>query len=335
VNASTHGKFDVVVMGEILVEVATDLPFAHGVPAQLGISGDALNVAAAAAAAGARVGLLSVLTEDDLGRAIAARVAELGVSAELLKFRRGQQGVYLVHSDPDGEREFSYARSGSVGSTLGPDDVDPGVFAAAGAVVAGGIACAISTTSRAAVVKAAGLARRFVYDPNFRPRLTSVEDATAALTELAPHAFLVTPSFPGETRALLGVASAEEAAAKLRSLGTDNVAVTCGAQGVQLEWDGDGKDGSEWVPAVPAPSVVDQTGAGDAFVGTLTARLVLGDDFPTAARYGAAASSLVVGGKGGTGFVPSFEQTRRHAATAAGATTPTTGADQGALPSHA
>ena len=66
-------------------------------------------------------------------------------------------------------------------------------------------------------------------------------------------------------------------------------------------------------PAVPAPAVVDQTGAGDAFVGTLTARLVLGDDFPTAARFGAAASSLVVGGKGGTGCIPTFEQTRAHA----------------------
>jgi 2-dehydro-3-deoxygluconokinase len=322
VNTAAHETYDVVVMGEILVEVATDQPFAHGVPAQLGISGDALNVAAAAAAAGARVGLLSVLTDDDLGQAIAARIAELGISTDLLTYRRGQQGVYLVHSDPDGEREFSYARSGSVGSTLGPDDVDPAIFAAAGAVVAGGIACAISTTAHAAVVKAASLAARFVYDPNFRPRLTTAADAAAALTELAPQAFLVTPSFPGETTALLGVSTPSEAAAKLRSLGAANVAVTCGAKGVQLD---SGVD-SVWVPAIPAPAVVDQTGAGDAFVGTLTARLVLGDDFPTAARYGAAASSLVVGGKGGTGFIPTFEQTRAHA---------TGGSMKGAVPSNA
>ncbi|WP_091565067.1 sugar kinase [Arthrobacter sp. ok362] len=311
-------------MGEILVEVATDLPFGHGVPAQLGISGDALNVAAAAAAAGARVGLLSVLTDDDLGQAIAARIAELGISTDLLKFRSGQQGVYLVHCDPAGQREFSYARSGSVGSTLGPDDVEPAVFEAAGAVIAGGIACAISTTSRAAVVKAASLSQRFVFDPNFRPRLTTSEEATAVLAELAPQAFLVTPSFPGETSVLLGSSSPQEAAAKLRAQGTENVAVTCGAEGIQLEWNQD----SLWVPAISAPSVVDQTGAGDAFVGTLTARLVLGDSLPTAARYGAAASSLVVGGKGGTGFIPTFDQTRAHAATAGNSV-------EGAVSSHA
>ncbi|MCU1518766.1 MAG: PfkB domain protein [Pseudarthrobacter sp.] len=328
--------YDVVVMGEILVEVATDLPFGHGVPAQLGISGDALNVAAAAAAAGATVGLLSVLTDDDLGRAISARIAELGISTDLLKYRAGQQGVYLVHCDPDGQREFSYARSGSVGSTLGPDDVDAGIFSAAGAVIAGGIACAISASSRAAVVKAASLAQRFVFDPNFRPRLTSPEEATAVLTELAPDAFLVTPSFPGETRVLLGTSSPQEAAAALRARGTKNVAVTCGADGIQLEWGGDVKnDGnSVWVPAIPAPAVVDQTGAGDAFVGTLTARLVLGDSFPTAARYGAAASSLVVGGKGGTGFIPSLDQTRAHAASA-GSAASAGDALEGAASSHA
>ena len=306
--------FDVVVMGEILVEVATDVAFGHGVPAQLGISGDALNVAAAAAAAGARTGLLAVLTDDDLGQAIAARIRELGISDELLKFRTGQQGVYLVHSDPEGQREFSYARNGSVGSTLSPEDVNPAVFSTARAVIAGGIACAISATSRAAVLKASAVSRRFVFDPNFRPRLTSVEEATAVLAELAPRTFLVTPSFPGETSALLDCTTPNEAAAKLLGLGAANVAVTCGADGIQLDGEllrGDGD--SAWVDAVPAPSVVDQTGAGDAFVGTLTARMVLGDSLAAAARFGAAAASLVVGGKGGTGFIPTFDQTRAHA----------------------
>jgi sugar/nucleoside kinase (ribokinase family) len=83
--------FDVVCLGEVLLEVATQAPFGHDVPAVLGISGDALNVAAAAAAAGARVGLIAVLTDDELGRAITARVAQLGISTELLQYAPGQQ----------------------------------------------------------------------------------------------------------------------------------------------------------------------------------------------------------------------------------------------------
>ncbi len=305
--------FDVITMGEVLVEVATDQPPAHGVPATLGISGDTLNVSASAAAAGARVGLVAVLTDDDLGRAITDRVAELGIATELLRYRRGQQGVYLVHSDPAGEREFSYARSGSVGSSLGRPDLDDEVLAAAGAVVASGITCAISPDARDAVGHAARTARRFCYDPNFRPRLTDAATAAAILTELAPYAFLVTPSHPGETAALLQVNSALAAGRRLRALGAGHVAVTCGATGVQLV----GPDGETWIAAVPAPALVDQTGAGDAYVATLTARLVLGDDLVSAARLAAAAASLVVGGRGGTGLVPTLDQSRAHLAASA------------------
>jgi 2-dehydro-3-deoxygluconokinase len=303
------GDFDVVVLGEVLLEVGTEQPFGHGVPAQLQVSGDALNVAASAAAAGARVGLVCVLGDDELGDALLARIGELGVSTTLVRRRRGQQGMYLVHSDPEGDREFVYARSASVGASLSVADLDVPVLAAAGAVVASGITCAISTSAATVVRSAAGAASRFVYDPNFRPRLTGPAEATAVLRELAPQAWLVTPSHPGETSALLGVDGAVEAGRVLRGLGAEAVAVTCGARGVQLV----SERGETWVDAVAAPAVVDQTGAGDAFVGTLTARLVLGDDLVTAARLGVAAASLVVGGRGGTGLVPTLAQTRDHA----------------------
>lgn len=309
---SPEPPYDVIALGEVLLEVATEVPVGHGVPAVLGISGDALNVAAAAAAAGARTGLVAVLTDDELGHAIADRVAALGISTELLRYRPGQQGIYLVHSDPSGEREFSYARSGSVGSTLSVEDLDVGVLAAAGAVVASGISCAISDRARTTVQRAAEVAARFVYDPNFRPRLTSAAQASEVLTELAPYAFLVTPSWPGETNTLLQIRVALDAARRLRELGAQNVAVTCGATGVQIV----GPELEAWIDAVPAPLVVDQTGAGDAYVGTLTARLVLGDDLVCAARLAAATASLVVGGRGGTGLIPTLDQTRNHLSSA-------------------
>ena len=53
-----------------------------------------------------QVGLVAVITDDELGHAIATRIAELGISTDLLHFATGQQGVYLVHSDPHGEREL-------------------------------------------------------------------------------------------------------------------------------------------------------------------------------------------------------------------------------------
>ena len=70
------------------------------------------------------------------------------------------------------------------------DDLPAEAIAQAGAVIASGITRAISPRSHEAVRRAARTARRFVYDPNFRPRLTTAPAAagtrpssTTALSE--------------------------------------------------------------------------------------------------------------------------------------------------------
>ncbi|HEY1699357.1 MAG TPA: PfkB family carbohydrate kinase [Trebonia sp.] len=307
-------SYDVIVLGEPLVEIATLTEIEPDVPATIGVSGDALNAAAAAAATGAQVALLALITDDELGDMVASRVRALGIDDALLRRTAGQQGMYLVHSDPDGQRQFHYARSGSVGSRLAPDDLPLDVIAAAGAVLASGITCALSDSARAAVVAAARRSRAFVYDPNFRPRLTTAGRSAATLAELAPLAALVTPSAPAETGALLGTANPVAAAARCRELGAAAAAVTCGSDGVLLAaGTHDGNVSRTWVPAVPAPAVIDQTGAGDVFAGTVTARLALGDPLTDAVPLGAAAASLAVGGQGGTGRIASLAEIRAHA----------------------
>lgn len=299
--------YDVVVIGEVLLEIASTEPFRGGGTATIGISGDALNAAAAAAAAGAAVGLITVVPTDGLGDAVEARIRELGVATALLRRRRGPQGMYLVHSDPDGQREFMYARTASVGSTLYPADLDGAGLESAGAVLTSGITAAISDSARLAVLEAARRARQFVYDPNFRPALTTSRQATEILEALTPLAALIAPSFPTDV-ALLGLDDPAAAVSALLAGGAQRVAVTCGADGAVV---GDGS-GVLRVPAYPALAVVDQTGAGDSFTGSLIARLVLGDDLHSAAHYAAAAAALSVSGRGGTGFVPDTAAVAAH-----------------------
>ncbi|RAV32059.1 ribokinase, partial [Corynebacterium heidelbergense] len=64
--------------------------------------------------------------------------------------------------------------------------------------------------------------------------------------------------------------------------------VTLGARGAAIV---DGEHITH-VPAVKVPTVVDTTGAGDAFAGTLAAALAEGSDLPTATRFAVAAGSL-------------------------------------------
>ena len=299
---------DVVLLGEPLIEISTRDPIAYGVDCVFAVSGDVVNTATAAVAAGARVAVIARVSDDELGTAVCARLNEIGVDTSFIRRDDSFQGIYVQHADPLGDRQFCYARKGSAGSRLAPEDLPPGLLESAGGVLVSGIAAALSATARATVLEGARRARRFVYDPNFRPRLTAAPQAAALLTELAPYCALVTPSAPHECASLLGVSEPADAAARLRAAGAAAVAVTCGAAGVHID-----ADTVHWQPAFPAPKLVDQTGAGDVFAGTVTARLALGDDLRTAVQMGAAASSLAVGGTGGSGGIAPLETVRAHA----------------------
>jgi 2-dehydro-3-deoxygluconokinase len=306
------GRFDVVVLGEVLVEFHADAPLGRARPVTLSFSGDALNAAAAAAAAGARTALLTAVGDDELGEALLADTAKLGVDTSLVRRDARPNGAYLLTSDIGGHREFIYWRAGSAASTLSPDDVDAArdVLSATGCLVTSGITSALSVTARGAVEAAARLVQEsggdVIYDPNFRRRLTTAAAARAILADVAPLATLLTPSCPGDTGPLLGTEDPDEAAGRCQSLGAAWVAVTAGASPVVVRHG----DRAWQVSVPPNPGLVDATGAGDVLVGTTAARLALGDHPDRALETGVAAASLSVSGTGGTGYLPRLEESQ-------------------------
>ncbi|MGW4683784.1 PfkB family carbohydrate kinase [Streptomyces sp. NPDC004244] len=313
-------RYDVVVLGEVLVEIHADTALraaADGTPARISYSGDALNAAAAAAAAGARTALLAVVGDDELSVPLLRRVAELGVDTAHVHRAPRPNGAYLLAADTAGAREFVYWRTHSAGSTLSPGHVEAwrSVLTGAGALITSGITGALSAGSGEAVVAAAETVHRagghVSYDPNFRPRLTGRAAARQLLARVAPLTGLLKTSCPDDALALVGTADPGAAAARYRALGARTVAVTAGADRLLLD-DGTRAEYHS-VPVNPAP--VDATGAGDCFTGTVTARLALGDSLADAVAHGIAAASLSVSGRGGTGRVPTFAQTAALAAT--------------------
>jgi 2-dehydro-3-deoxygluconokinase len=287
---------DVLVMGEVLVELTAPVPLREARTMRLSCSGDALNAAAAAAAAGASVGLVTAVGDDELGERIVEFLERRAIDTSYVLRRDEPNGVYFA----GGDGEFVYARSGSAASTLRPADVEHAPWRDAGAVLVSGITQALSASCAAAVDAAVAEAGgHVVYDPNFRRRLTSSEQAREALRRVAPHAALVTPSCPDDTVALLGTEDAAEAARAVCALGARAVAVTKGASGVHVAAAGSVVE----LPPADAPEVVDTTGAGDVLAGTAAARLALGDDLLDALRAGIAAAGRSLGGPGGTGWL--------------------------------
>jgi 2-dehydro-3-deoxygluconokinase len=307
--------FDVVVVGEPLVELHSPEAVRDGSTLRLSFSGDALNAAAAAAAAGARTAVLTIIGDDELGDALLERLDALGIESSLIGRSQRPNGAYLVVSDPSGDRQFLYWRTGSAASGLSVEDIERyrADLEASRALIVSGISAALSPSCEEAVVAAAhlvsGAGGDVTYDPNFRRRLTTPERARRVLSTMAPLAGLMTPSCPGDTEPLLETTDPDQAISRCLALGAKAVAVTAGAASVAVGTN----DRRFVVPVPPAPTVVDATGAGDVVTGTATARLALGDDLETALQIAVAAASLSTAGRGGTGYVPTLEESRRAA----------------------
>jgi fructokinase len=116
-----------------------------------------------------------------------------------------------------------------------------------------------------------------VFDPNFRVhRWPSPARAADVSRELVRGAFLVKCNAE-EARLLTGERDPEAAAAGLLAGGARHAVITLGAEGALLR-------GGRMRLEVPAPAVrpIDATGAGDALMGVLLARLGETDYYPSA-----------------------------------------------------
>ncbi|MFE2147052.1 PfkB family carbohydrate kinase, partial [Streptomyces sp. NPDC059456] len=236
--------YDVLVLGEVLVEIHADTALrnaADGTAARISYSGDALNAAAASAAAGARTALLAVVGDDELSVPLLDRAAALGVDVSHVRRAPRPNGAYLLASDTDGDRDFVYWRTHSAGSTLSTRHIASwrSLLTGTRALITSGITGALSPSSRDAVVAAAetvhGAGGHVSYDPNFRPRLTGRAEARELLARVAPLTGLLKTSCPADARALVGTTDPRTAAARYRDLGARTVVVTAGAGHLLLD----------------------------------------------------------------------------------------------------
>ncbi|MEM9230413.1 MAG: sugar kinase [Pseudomonadota bacterium] len=294
---------DIVALGEALVEF-THLPTQDGQRPTFrqGFGGDTSNAIIAAARQGARTGYLTAVGGDPFGHDLLALWAEEGVDTAGVRIRpQDPTGAYFVMPDPVGRR-FSYARRGSAASLYGPSDLDPAMIAGARILHVSALSQAISPTMRAAVTRAAEIAREngtlVSYDTNLRLNLWTLEEARRVIEDFLPLANIILPS-DDEAAQLTGVTDDAAILHHFGRFGAQHVVLKRGAKGPVMRL----ADGLVTFN-VPRVEAVDSTGAGDSFAGAFLAYLLETGDAETAVRAAMQVAAGTVGGLGAVDPIP-------------------------------
>ena len=255
--------------------------------------GKGANQAAAAALLGASVTFLGRVGDDGFGGPLVRSLADKGVDTGLVREVPGSStGTAFITVTPDGENAIVVAPGAN--RHLGVEDVD-----------------GASESIREARV----LVAQMEVPPEVVLRAVEIaaESGTRTLVNLAPPSEvprallgMLDPLVVNEHEAAFllgekveGIGGARDAATGLLTLGPKSVVVTVGKDGAVFA----SGEASKRL-AAPRVEAVDTTGAGDAFVGALAARLAGGDLLEDAVAYAVRAGAAAVTKEGAQGALP-------------------------------
>ena len=276
---------DVITFGEALIDLPAQQSgcgLAEAVSFSKVPAGAPANTAVAIRALGLSSAFLSKVGADGFGDSIIRTFAGHGVdTSHVLQDPTARTGLAFVAIADDGEREFLFYFDPARDLAIHEAELPADLLTSCRAFHYGSISL-IAEPCRTATLAAARMARQggalISYDPNLRPRLWPNEDAMREGAILGMPVADVVKVAAEELRFLVPQAAQEAEAAAHLFHGhplLQLVAMTDGSKGST----GYLRDGTKvFVPGY-AVSVVDATGAGDAYVaGLLNSLLRLGRD---------------------------------------------------------
>lgn len=279
----------VVTLGETMGLFSAGSPGIRPTEFRLGIGGAESNLAIGLARLGTPSTWIGRVGADGSGDLVLRELRAEGVAVSAVVDDGAATGLMIKTQPIAGLSRVEYHRSGSAGSRLGPEDVDPGLIRSADLLHVTGITPALSSSAAAAVDLALDLAEAagipVSFDVNHRARLWGGREFREAYLAIARRATVL---FAGADEAALLVegSSPRELALALADLGPSQVLVKLGSEGALAVIDG---EAFEVAPVRITP--VDTVGAGDAFAAGYLAELLAGrtprERATTAARAGA------------------------------------------------
>ena len=283
----------VVVVGSINADQVTTVA-RHPLPGEtlIGTSmvvlpgGKGANQAVAAAQLGARVAMVGAIGLDSLAASATVILESANVDLSNVRTVAGPTGLAVITVSADGENTIVVIPGANA-------TVDADVVGQSADLIAGAAVVVLQGEIPAAGIAAAARLARGRVVLNLAP-VIELDPATIAAADpliVNEHeaALLLAQLTPGTTPP----ATDAEAVARLREWGVTSVVLTRGALGAIVS-DAEGTD----AVASPVVVAVDSSGAGDAFVGALSARLAAGDSLRDAARLAVRVGAFAVQSRG-------------------------------------
>lgn len=254
--------------------------------------GKGANQAVAAARSGAQVALIGRIGDDPAGRVRLRELEDEHITTEHVSCSPDTPtGVAFITLTPDGENSIVVAPGAN--ARLSPRDVERArpILASASVLVVQ-LEVPLETVERG--VALAGRATRVVLNcAPYRPLPAALLQRVDVLVANTREAAALSGRRAVDSR------NARDVARAIGRLGPSAVVITLGGDGAAVA----AADFTEHLGA-PKVDAIDTTGAGDAFVGALAARLAAGAALTDAVRFGVGAGAQTVTQRGASGRAP-------------------------------
>lgn len=313
-------KYDVVALGEILIDFTPCGKSEYGYPMYIqNPGGGPVNLAAAVAAFQGKSAFIGKVGNDAQGRFLTDCLARTGtdVSGVCVDRERNTTLAFVTLQD-DGNRDFTFYRNQEADVRLSKEEVrydiveNSAVFHFSSLSLTHEISREATLTAVAAAKKSGAL---ISFDPNYRAALWTEREALGQIYPALGMADVAKFSME-EAEMICGTPDLKKCAEFFRGQGLQLFAVTLGGEGSVVF----GKGFRLQIPAFTKGIVsVDSTGAGDIFWGAFLCRLA--KDVPSPAKglsnpiflekaftFAACAAGLSTTKKGGVPSIPSHEE---------------------------
>ena len=267
--------YDVVALGELLIDFTTQSVDAEGYPTMAAHPGGApANFLAAIAKFGGKVGMLGKIGTDTFGKLLTNTLREAGIETKgLVAADDVFTTLAFVTLDENGDREFAFARKPGADTQLRFDELDLSLIDETRVFHFGTLSLTgepARTTTYRAVEYAKAHGKLVTYDPNLRkPLWNDLDEAKEQMLWGLRQADVVKIS-DEEVEFLFGLGVQDGAQYILDHYPVKLVFVTCGADGCWFQ----NRSASGHVDSLKGITVVDTTGAGDIFGGSAVWKLL-------------------------------------------------------------